>query len=494
MLERFGPKANDVHHDDIEAAVKYATRENLTLALERFSWFTYPNLLDGLAGRGFLPLVHSLHERDLECSTNAMDEAAANGHLKVVQFLHLNRTEGCTVDALDGAIRNGHLDVVRFLLEHRTEGTSPSILDAAAANGHFYVVQYLHSLGTFDCTVGAVDAAASAGHCEVVQFLLSNRDEGCSRDKVVEMALANGHLRTAQHLLSLGYPFPTTEICLEAWAFRKPEMVHILRLFDAHKTPWDAYAMEKACAANNVPLVRFLHAHAVTCCHPDALFEAFANEAMDVVRFLLAHCVADVSVDALQSAVRGGHLAIAMQLLQRHPELRDDDLLAVASSSHLTEATRILLAAGIGKPRKCLIEIAGYRNHVSESKLLLPYCMHAINHLDNIVFLLDLLALPNRRRETMLQLITQEMIYQGRMASQRMQLPPSMAARASTLLQSGNVLDGALALVICHLWATDATTTMKQLKKKTSLVSDAKLQTQLMRLLSSKRRRFSDKT
>ncbi|KDO28615.1 hypothetical protein SPRG_06471 [Saprolegnia parasitica CBS 223.65] len=370
----------------VEAAIKYATCENLTLALDLFPWFVYPSLLDGIAGRGFLSLVRSLHERGLECSTNAMDDAASNGHLEVVRFLHFNRTEGCTVDALDGAILNGHLDVIRFLLEHRTEGASPNVLDAAAANGHLVVVQYLHSLGSYDCTVDAVNKAASAGHLEVVQFLLTNRNEGCSRDKVVEKALANGHLRTAEYLLSLGYPFPTTEICLEAQAFRKPAM-----------TPWETYAMEKACAANNLPLVRFLHAHAATCCRPDALVEAFANEAMDVVRFLLAHCAADVSVDALESALRGGHLAIATQLLQRHPELRDDDLLAVASSSHLTEATRFLLAAGIGKPRECLVKIAGYRNHVSESKLLLSYCMDPIDHLDNIKFLLDLLALPSRR-------------------------------------------------------------------------------------------------
>lgn len=31
-----------------------------------------------------------------EFSTKAMDLAAANGHLEVVQWLHENRNEGCT--------------------------------------------------------------------------------------------------------------------------------------------------------------------------------------------------------------------------------------------------------------------------------------------------------------------------------------------------------------------------------------------------------------
>ena len=43
----------------------------------------------------------------------AMDWAAENGHMHVVQWLHENRKEGCTTDAMDYAARNGHLDVVK---------------------------------------------------------------------------------------------------------------------------------------------------------------------------------------------------------------------------------------------------------------------------------------------------------------------------------------------------------------------------------------------
>ncbi|KAG3144679.1 hypothetical protein PI126_g14057 [Phytophthora idaei] len=41
-----------------------------------------------------------------------MDEAAANGHLRVVQWLHENRDEGCTTVATNAA-SNGHLSVVQ---------------------------------------------------------------------------------------------------------------------------------------------------------------------------------------------------------------------------------------------------------------------------------------------------------------------------------------------------------------------------------------------
>ena len=47
-----------------------------------------------------------------------MDFAAYNGHLQVIEWLHLNVSEGC-----DGAIvyatRNGHADVVKYLVKNK---------------------------------------------------------------------------------------------------------------------------------------------------------------------------------------------------------------------------------------------------------------------------------------------------------------------------------------------------------------------------------------
>lgn len=50
--------------------------------------------------------------------TEAMDEAAKNGHLEVVRWLHENRIEGCTGGAMDMASRHGYLDVSRSGLLH----------------------------------------------------------------------------------------------------------------------------------------------------------------------------------------------------------------------------------------------------------------------------------------------------------------------------------------------------------------------------------------
>ena len=49
-----------------------------------------------------------------------MDEAAKNGHLDVLRWLHENRQEGCTGGAMDMASRHGHLEVSSKVSQSRS--------------------------------------------------------------------------------------------------------------------------------------------------------------------------------------------------------------------------------------------------------------------------------------------------------------------------------------------------------------------------------------
>lgn len=72
-------------------------------------------------------------------SRDAFDEAASNGHLEVLKWLHANRFEGSTAKAMDSAARNGHLEVVKWLHENTTAGCTTRAMDATASNGHLEV-------------------------------------------------------------------------------------------------------------------------------------------------------------------------------------------------------------------------------------------------------------------------------------------------------------------------------------------------------------------
>jgi hypothetical protein len=52
-----------------------------------------------------------------------MNSAAQGNFLQVLSFLHeISQHIECSVAAMDGAARNGHLGIVEWLHRHRTEG------------------------------------------------------------------------------------------------------------------------------------------------------------------------------------------------------------------------------------------------------------------------------------------------------------------------------------------------------------------------------------
>ncbi|GMF25281.1 unnamed protein product [Phytophthora lilii] len=58
-----------------------------------------------------------------------MDQAAKNGHLDVVQWLHDNRSEGCTVAAMDEAAGCGRMAIVQWLHTHTATGCTTNAMD-----------------------------------------------------------------------------------------------------------------------------------------------------------------------------------------------------------------------------------------------------------------------------------------------------------------------------------------------------------------------------
>ncbi|OQR99245.1 hypothetical protein THRCLA_06572, partial [Thraustotheca clavata] len=129
----------------------------------------------------------------LTFTTDAIDLAAANGHLDVLQYLHVHRSEGCTFAAMDKAAANGHLEIVTWLHLNRLEGCTTEAMDLAATNDHFDIVKFLHKHRSEGCTTNAMDGAAANGHLAIVVWLFFNRHEGCT-DVAMNLAASNGHV------------------------------------------------------------------------------------------------------------------------------------------------------------------------------------------------------------------------------------------------------------------------------------------------------------
>ncbi|EFA86099.1 hypothetical protein PPL_01336 [Heterostelium album PN500] len=99
------------------------------------------------------------------------DQAAQNGHLETVKWIVANRTEGCSLDALDFAARNGHIAVVEFLLLHFKK-CAQYTMDCAAYGKHLNVIKYIDTVGSGPgCSFLSVVCIATNGDMETLNYL-----------------------------------------------------------------------------------------------------------------------------------------------------------------------------------------------------------------------------------------------------------------------------------------------------------------------------------
>ena len=139
--------------------------------------------IDYAAYYGNLDEVKRLHHNGESCTTQAMNWAASNGYLRVVEWLHDNRDEGCTTLAMDGAASNGHLDVVEFLHDNRYEGCTYYGYSRTAENGDLNMIKLLNKYRSEENIKKAMEMAASEGTTNIVEWLFENGCEGYSVEK-----------------------------------------------------------------------------------------------------------------------------------------------------------------------------------------------------------------------------------------------------------------------------------------------------------------------
>lgn len=203
---------------------------------------------------GNFELVQWLDNLDAENSPWSMNDAAANGHMKIVLWLNNHRREGCTTDAMDRAAGNNHMKIVQWLHTHRTEGCTTGAMDRAAANGHLEMVQWLHENRKEGCTKNAIDSAAINGHFEIVKWLLENRSEGCTV-RAMTGAAENGYFEILECLYEYQAPMSTS------------------------------IAIERATINGHLKVVQWLYDHGSEGCSTKALSQAALNGHMEIVKF-----------------------------------------------------------------------------------------------------------------------------------------------------------------------------------------------------------------
>ena len=129
----------------IDKAVEFGNVHMVSwLYAHKIGIFTHKSF-DIACYRGDIDMVSYLHFNinNISCTTDAVDNAAANGHLHILKFIHTYRNERCTTDAMDFAILHNHEKVVKWLIHNRYEGCSSIALKWAAKNNNVFVFKYI---------------------------------------------------------------------------------------------------------------------------------------------------------------------------------------------------------------------------------------------------------------------------------------------------------------------------------------------------------------
>ena len=105
-------------------------------------------------------------------SVSTCSNAARNGHLPALQYLHEN---GCPWNSktCHYAAEHGHLPVLKYLHENGCHWNSYSC-SYAAANGHLPALQYLHENGC-PWSSNTCQHAAVHKHWDCLQYLVDNK-------------------------------------------------------------------------------------------------------------------------------------------------------------------------------------------------------------------------------------------------------------------------------------------------------------------------------
>lgn len=198
-------------------------------------------------------IIVYLNKLDIPLYSPLMRYAAEHGFLDMAIALHEN---GClwSPDAYFEAARNGHLHVLSYLHSTGLHALHPAMTQDAAKNGHLHILQYIHSHGC-DWDPLVCSHAAMGGHLYVLIYLANNG--AVLNERVCSSAAYNGHLYVLSVARNMGAPW-------DKWTIAEASInghLHVIKYAHEHGCPWDATARVGACDT----IVQYLDEHNCPC-------------------------------------------------------------------------------------------------------------------------------------------------------------------------------------------------------------------------------------
>ncbi|OQR89082.1 hypothetical protein ACHHYP_06479 [Achlya hypogyna] len=282
---------------------------------------------------GYLDVVEWMHglPDGPGCMAQAIDGAAAHGHVNVVAFLHEHRSGGCTAESFKKAICSGHAAVVDYVLSKRVPILAePTVHSAkvryyrqAPDSDHFRTLRVLKAHGALTHLDWMVVHYAVLSHDgrEALQFLCAWdawRIDSQALNSVIKTKDRKCIEYALRRLLQDNDRWPVESLGEDGCLWDLKEELPWARWTprDSTNCLWRTYSisMDVAACLGDLPTVELLHRLSLDCCSEKALVYACARGHLDVAKWLYANRSRNYTLDAMVLAAVGGHLPIVKWL------------------------------------------------------------------------------------------------------------------------------------------------------------------------------------
>ncbi|KAF4142663.1 Ankyrin repeats (many copies) [Phytophthora infestans] len=271
----------------------------------------------------------------------SMDDAAAGGHMEMLQWIYDQSYGGCSDNALEGAAKNGRLDMVQWLVEKGITKGSREAVQAACSEGHLSVVRWLLERGNVPYPHFAMNCAVRQGHLNIVKYLGEVGIASAPSLMLIDAAM-NGHLHLIKWLLE---KYNALELFpkVDPTRFGRSSQtamdraannghLHVLKFLysvavemqnegKSEGPTCTSWALQSAASMGHLEVVKWLQKHYPNLCFaPSTTIMVARNGNLEMLQWHHDRDDVEWSADVMDSAAENGHLAVVKWLHKNRSE------------------------------------------------------------------------------------------------------------------------------------------------------------------------------
>jgi len=283
MVKYCGANECPIDADSCAFAVVYGHLKILKYFIRRQVIAPWQEISARAAENGHLHILKYLAKYNWQYNTSACSNAALNGHLDCLAFLHERARAPWDWRTAAWAAGNGHLHILKYLLECEYEVFDKKACQYAAAGGHLDCLKCLHEVAKVPLDSRIANAAAEYGHLNILEYLVEREYDQyheyvCSytaihghincleyldevaeaplNQRTAEMAATNGHLDILEYLVEREYNEFHENVC--EYAAENGHLDCLKYLYEIVEAPWDSRAVAQAHLFDRTECLQYL--------------------------------------------------------------------------------------------------------------------------------------------------------------------------------------------------------------------------------------------